>query len=68
MASDALSTYVDRALYAPLAPAARNRAIEHFRAFLATSPPEPMRALAWRTAMALLVGRSLSVTYYCVYD
>lgn len=64
----ALDDYVDREDVVPLAPAARAKAIEHFRAALAAPGDRRMRRHAWRTAMALLLNRSLGTRYFCVYD
>lgn len=54
--------------FAPLAPAARVRAIEHLRAYLAQPGDRRMRRHAWRMAMTLTLGRSMDARYFCVYD
>lgn len=54
--------------YAPLAPTARVRAIEHLRAALAQPGDRRMRRHAWRMAMTLMLGRSMETRYFCVYD
>lgn len=60
--------YSDPSDYAPLAPAARVRAIEHLRASLAQPGDRRMRRHAWRMAMSLMLGRSMAPRYFCVYD
>ena len=54
--------------FAPLAPAARVRAIEHLRAYLAQPGDRRMRRHAWRMAMTLMLGRTMDARYFCVYD
>jgi hypothetical protein len=60
--------YSDPKEFAPLAPAARVKSIEHFRSALVTLGDPRMRRHAWRTAMSLMLGRSSGVRYFCVYD
>lgn len=54
--------------FAPLAPAARVRAIDHLRASLGQPGDRRMRRHAWRMAMGLMLGRSMQARYFCVYD
>lgn len=61
--------YSNPTKFLPLAPAARAKAIEHFRAVLAAPGIDRrIRRHSWRTAMALMLGRSRPTRFYCVYD
>lgn len=60
--------YIEPSDYAPLAPAARLRAIAHLRAWLARPADGRMRRHAWRMAMSLMLGRAMDARYFCVYD
>jgi hypothetical protein len=60
--------YVNPKEYMARAPAARVRAIAHFRAALAGLKDQRMRRHAWRLATALMLGRSLETRFVCIMD
>lgn len=63
-----VADYVDTKDFVPLVPAARVKALAHLRAALSGMRDTRFRRDAWRTGMALLLGRFTSTRYFCVYD
>ena len=68
LSKGALDTYAKASDFAAQAPAARLKAIEHFRHALAGVQAPTIRRAVWYDAIKLMLGRRIDVRYYCVYD